>query len=79
MNIPQICLTITNLFEYKTKLYQNNLIFFVSLLYSVPFSVVDVLTSKGHFFLKQINSETLFWIHIPVLAKNIYLDRSVVV
>ena len=42
----------------------------VSLLYSASFLVVDVLTSKEHFFLKQINSESLFWIEDIQVAKT---------
>ena len=60
MNLFQYILTVTNLFEYKTNIVPKNLIFLVSLLYSESFSVVDVLTSKGYFFLKQINSECSF-------------------
>ena len=60
MNLPQYVLTVTNFLGTQQTLYQKNLIFFVSLQYSVSFSAVDVLTSKGHFFLKQINSESLF-------------------
>ena len=49
MNLPQYVLTVTNLLNTKQTLYQKNLIFFVSLLYSDSFSVVDVLTSKRAF------------------------------
>ena len=63
INLIQYVLTVTNLFEYKT-LYKKSLIFFVLLRYSVFFSVVDVITSKRYFFLKQINSEGLFWTNV---------------
>ena len=46
--------------DTKQTFYQKNVIFFVSLPYSASFSIVDVPLVKGIFFLKQINSESLF-------------------
>ena len=46
--------------DTKQTSYQKNVIFFVSLLYSVSFSIVDVPLVKDIFFW-NINSESLFW------------------
>ena len=80
MNIPQHVLTVTNLFEYKTNSVSKEsditLFHFFTL---CLFSVVDVLTSKGYiFFLKEINTETLFctvstFIQLLALASQFFL------
>ena len=44
----------------RQTLCQKNLIFFVSLLYFVSFSVADVLTSKGHFFWNKLITKVCF-------------------
>ena len=69
-NLLHYVLTVTNLFEYKTEIVSKNLIFFVSLLYSVSFSVVDGLTGKGHFFLKQIYKESLICSCLAQLVRH---------
>ena len=63
MNLPQYVLTATNIFRYKTNILSKefDILCFTSIL--CIFFSHRCPTSKGHFFRKQINSETLFWLH----------------
>ena len=75
MNLPQYVLTVINLLEYKTNIVAKefDILCFTSIL--CIFFSCRCPTSKGHFFLKQINSESLFCL-VPILGYIIHFGAQ---
>ena len=79
MNLPQYVITVTNIFRYETNILSKecDILSFTSIL--CIFFRFRCPTSEEHFFLKQINSESLFWLiyqHCKILAWNVAYQIS---